>query len=45
MAIPMQTANPPYNTRQPNTNMIHADIGIALLPYPCSDVVGRFHKK
>ena len=33
MAIPMHRANPPYNTKQPNKNIIHADNGILLSPY------------
>jgi hypothetical protein len=31
MAILMHSASPPYKTRQPNANMIHAEIGIAFL--------------
>ena len=33
MAIPMHRPSPPYNTKQPNRNIIHADNGILYSPY------------
>jgi hypothetical protein len=33
MAIPMHRASPPYNTKQPNKNIIHPDNGILHSPY------------
>jgi hypothetical protein len=45
MAIPMHRASPPYNTKQPNINIIHADNGILHSPYTSSDLLGRFHNR